>query len=87
MAQGTLGPATVEVRTTDEHIFFTVAFEHYIAKQLGLDIVEAAGKAIAAKLLREDKELLEACLDRDKLAAEITNAIGRAFVSRLLDHT
>lgn len=64
-------------------VVFTAIFHAYAVKELGINILDAAAKGFAEKLL-EDKELVAAALDREKLTAAITDAIGRAFVERLL---
>lgn len=66
----------------DQSIVFSARFSIYAAQQLGLEVMYEAAKVIAAEFLTNPD--LQKFIDRDKISQEITAAIGRAFVEKLM---
>lgn len=67
---------------SDPGVAFTTIFNIYAVREMGLEIITEAAKLIAQEYL-SNPELVK-LIDRDRLRDEITAAIGRAFVEKLL---
>lgn len=65
-----------------EQIAFTTVFNLHAVRIMGLEIINETATLIAQQFLK-DPELIK-LIDRDKIRDEITAAIGRAFVEKLL---
>lgn len=65
-----------------EGIAFTTIFNIHAVRTMGLEVINATAERIAHEFLT-DPELMK-FIDRDKIQTAITDAIGRAFVEKLM---
>lgn len=75
-------PKVEHFATPDGGIVFNVAFDQFLMRQAPVDILDKVTSLIAEDFVKQED--ISKLIDRESLSKAITEAIGKAFVDRLL---